>query len=88
MVSLILFSWLRGIDEKQKTDVHYRSLNGEGNFNWRFVFPLEYDPAEQCLVVTKKVLPFHLLSLVLCMHTTFMDCIKNIEKKVLYDCVS
>lgn len=31
-----------------------RSLDGEGNFNWRFVFPLEYIPAEQCLVVKKK----------------------------------
>ena len=25
--------WLKGQDKKQKTDVHYRSLNGEGNFN-------------------------------------------------------
>ncbi|XP_062502177.1 myoferlin-like isoform X2 [Corticium candelabrum] len=54
MSDIYIKGWLRGIDEKQKTDVHYRSLNGEGNFNWRFVFPLEYDPAEQCLVVTKK----------------------------------
>ena len=65
---------MRGIDEKQKTDVHYRSfifrslwhafdchfyalrsLNGEGNFNWRMVFPFNYYPAEQCMSVTKKV---------------------------------
>ena len=32
----------------------YRSLDGDGNFNWRFVFPFEYMPAEQCLVVKKK----------------------------------
>lgn len=26
--------------EPQKTDVHYRSENGEGMFNWRMVFPI------------------------------------------------
>lgn len=48
-------SWMRGEDETQKTDVHYRSLDGEGNFNWRFVFPFEFLPAENVLVVKKKV---------------------------------
>lgn len=49
-------SWLVGHEEsKQKTDVHYRSLGGEGNFNWRFVFPFNYLPAEQVCYVTKKV---------------------------------
>lgn len=33
----------------------YRSLNGEGNFNWRFVFPFEYMVAEKTMVVKKKV---------------------------------
>ena len=47
-------SWLRGEDETQKTDVHYRSMDGEGNFNWRFVFPVEYLPAENVMVVKKK----------------------------------
>jgi hypothetical protein len=55
MSDIYVKGWMRGIDDKQKTDVHYRSLNGEGNFNWRFVFPFDYDPAEQCLVVNKKV---------------------------------
>lgn len=50
------FSWIGGLeDEKQKTDVHYRSLGGEGNFNWRFIFPFEYLPSEQLCVVAKKV---------------------------------
>lgn len=40
---------------KQKTDVHYRSLGGEGNFNWRFLFPFHYLPAEQLCTVDKKV---------------------------------
>ena len=48
-------SWLRGEDETQKTDVHYRSMDGEGNFNWRFVYPFEYIPAEQVMVIKKKV---------------------------------
>ena len=38
--------WLKGPDDIQATDVHYRSLTGEGNFNWRFVYPFEYLPAE------------------------------------------
>eukprot|EP00118_Oscarella_pearsei_P024773 m.306767 g.306767 ORF g.306767 m.306767 type:complete len:2096 (+) comp41575_c0_seq1:119-6406(+) len=54
MSDIYVSGWLRGIDEKQKTDVHYRSLNGEGNFNWRLVFPFCYYPTEQCISVTKK----------------------------------
>lgn len=42
-------------EHKQKTDVHYRSLGGEGNFNWRFIFPFDYLPAEQVCTVSKKV---------------------------------
>ncbi|KFP17882.1 Dysferlin, partial [Egretta garzetta] len=50
-----LCSWLVGHEEnKQKTDVHYRSMGGEGNFNWRFVFPFDYLPAEQMCYVAKK----------------------------------
>lgn len=44
-------------EDKQKTDVHYRSLDGDGNFNWRFVFDFDYLPAEQLCLVSKKV-PF------------------------------
>ncbi|WAR21900.1 MYOF-like protein [Mya arenaria] len=57
MSDIYVSGWLQGQDEKQKTDIHYRSLNGEGNFNWRFVFPFEYVPAENCVVVKKKQLP-------------------------------
>ncbi|NXD70995.1 DYSF protein, partial [Eolophus roseicapillus] len=50
-----LCSWLVGHEEnKQKTDVHYRSMGGEGNFNWRFIFPFDYLPAEQMCYVAKK----------------------------------
>ncbi|GFO37985.1 Fer-1-related [Plakobranchus ocellatus] len=54
MSDIYLKGWMGGIDEKQKTDVHYRSLDGEGNFNWRMVFPFDYQVAEQTMVVKKK----------------------------------
>uniref|UniRef100_A0A8C6QVT3 Fer-1 like family member 6 n=1 Tax=Nannospalax galili TaxID=1026970 RepID=A0A8C6QVT3_NANGA len=47
--------WIKGLeDDKQETDVHYNSLTGEGNFNWRFLFPFQYLPAEKQMVVTKR----------------------------------
>uniref|UniRef100_A0A672YX44 C2 domain-containing protein n=1 Tax=Sphaeramia orbicularis TaxID=375764 RepID=A0A672YX44_9TELE len=47
--------WLKGLeDDRQETDVHYNSLTGEGNFNWRFVFPFNYMPAEKVVVVKKR----------------------------------
>lgn len=32
-----------------------RSLTGEGNFNWRFIFPFQYQKAEEKIVIKKKV---------------------------------
>ncbi|XP_028592026.2 fer-1-like protein 6 isoform X1 [Podarcis muralis] len=47
--------WVKGLeDDRQETDVHYNSLTGEGNFNWRFVFPFHYLPAEKQVVVSKR----------------------------------
>nr|XP_033809300.1 dysferlin isoform X2 [Geotrypetes seraphini] len=55
MSDIYVKGWLMGHEEgKQKTDVHYRSLGGEGNFNWRFVFPFDYLPAEQVCAISKK----------------------------------
>uniref|UniRef100_A0A674AYD1 Myoferlin n=1 Tax=Salmo trutta TaxID=8032 RepID=A0A674AYD1_SALTR len=55
MSDIYVKGWMPGMEEdKQKTDVHYRSLDGEGNFNWRFVFGFEYLPAEQLCLVSKK----------------------------------
>uniref|UniRef100_A0A8C3VXA6 Myoferlin n=1 Tax=Catagonus wagneri TaxID=51154 RepID=A0A8C3VXA6_9CETA len=55
MSDIYVKGWIPGNEEnKQKTDVHYRSLDGEGNFNWRFVFPFDYLPAEQLCIVAKK----------------------------------
>uniref|UniRef100_A0A8C8XFB6 Myoferlin n=1 Tax=Panthera leo TaxID=9689 RepID=A0A8C8XFB6_PANLE len=55
MSDIYVKGWIPGSEEnKQKTDVHYRSLDGEGNFNWRFVFPFDYLPAEQLCIIAKK----------------------------------
>uniref|UniRef100_A0A3Q2VZN1 Dysferlin, limb girdle muscular dystrophy 2B (autosomal recessive) n=1 Tax=Haplochromis burtoni TaxID=8153 RepID=A0A3Q2VZN1_HAPBU len=55
MSDIYVKGWLDGHEHnKQKTDVHYRSLGGEGNFNYRFLFPFNYLPAEQLCVVDKK----------------------------------
>lgn len=48
-------SWLKGQQEdKQDTDVHYHSITGEGNFNWRFIYPFDYLMAEEKIVISKK----------------------------------
>uniref|UniRef100_H3D0Y8 Dysferlin, limb girdle muscular dystrophy 2B (autosomal recessive) n=1 Tax=Tetraodon nigroviridis TaxID=99883 RepID=H3D0Y8_TETNG len=55
MSDIYVKGWLDGHEHnKQKTDVHYRSLGGEGNFNYRLLFPFHYLPAEQLCVVDKK----------------------------------
>ncbi|XP_061566582.1 dysferlin isoform X5 [Cololabis saira] len=55
MSDIYVRGWLDGHEHnKQKTDVHYRSLGGEGNFNFRFLFPFHYLPAEQLCVVDRK----------------------------------
>ncbi|XP_034076507.1 otoferlin-like isoform X3 [Gymnodraco acuticeps] len=47
--------WLKGQQEdKQDTDVHYHSITGEGNFNWRYVYPFDYLMAEEKIVISKK----------------------------------
>ncbi|KAI4471231.1 fer-1-like [Holotrichia oblita] len=53
--------WLTGTDDAQSTDVHYRSLGGEGNFNWRFVFPFRYLKTEHKIVVVKREKAFDLV---------------------------
>ncbi|XP_070758115.1 fer-1-like protein 4 [Enoplosus armatus] len=47
--------WIKGLEgDKQETDVHFSSLTGEGNFNWRFVFRFDYLPTEKEVVYKKK----------------------------------
>lgn len=50
----IVLRWLKGPEDCQSTDIHYRSLTGEGNFNWRFLFPFDYLVAEEKIVISKK----------------------------------
>uniref|UniRef100_H2Z7I1 C2 domain-containing protein n=1 Tax=Ciona savignyi TaxID=51511 RepID=H2Z7I1_CIOSA len=55
MSDIYFKGWISGLEHKQqKTDVHYRSLDGTGNFNWRFVFPFDYLPQERMVHVAKK----------------------------------
>ncbi|XP_047464489.1 myoferlin isoform X2 [Mugil cephalus] len=55
MSDIYVKGWMPGMEEdKQKTDVHYRSLDGDGNFNWRYVFGFDYLPTEQLCLVSKK----------------------------------
>ncbi|XP_061667432.1 otoferlin isoform X3 [Syngnathoides biaculeatus] len=55
MSDIYVRGWLKGQQEdRQDTDVHYHSLTGEGNFNWRFVFPFDYLMAEEKIVMSKK----------------------------------
>ncbi|XP_075994487.1 fer-1-like protein 4 [Genypterus blacodes] len=47
--------WIKGMEgEKQETDVHFNSMTGEGNFNWRFIFRFDYLPTEKEVVYKKK----------------------------------
>jgi hypothetical protein len=59
MTDIYVKGWLQGFEnDKQRTDIHYRSLDGEGNFNWRFVFEFDYIVAEGLAVIKKKEHPW------------------------------
>lgn len=49
--------YLKGVGEDDmQTDVHYRSMTGEGNFNWRFIFRFDYLKAEDKIVFKKSMM--------------------------------
>ncbi|XP_078005284.1 fer-1-like protein 5 [Phascolarctos cinereus] len=55
MSDIYIKGWMRDMeDDIQKTDIHYRSITGSGNFNWRFIFTFNYLPTEQVCVLSKK----------------------------------
>ncbi|XP_035791066.1 myoferlin-like [Anopheles albimanus] len=54
MSDIYVKCWLQELQEAQRTDVHYRSLTGEGNFNWRMIFPFRYSPADGMMVIRRK----------------------------------
>ncbi|XP_050712149.1 myoferlin-like isoform X3 [Eriocheir sinensis] len=62
MSDVYVKGWLQGTNNVQKTDTHYRCMDGEANFNWRFVFPLEMLEAEQVMLVEYKEHPWSLSS--------------------------
>ncbi|CAF1359491.1 unnamed protein product [Rotaria magnacalcarata] len=48
-------AWIIGEKtDVQQTDIHYRSLTGEGNFNWRFIFDFQFLDIEQKVVFESK----------------------------------
>ncbi|XP_050093922.1 fer-1-like protein 4 [Anopheles aquasalis] len=54
MSDIYVKCWLQELTEAQRTDVHYRSLTGEGNFNWRMIFPFRYSPADGTMVIRRR----------------------------------
>ena len=42
------------VNEYCRTDVHYRSSDGNGYFNWRFMFNFDYLPVEERIVYKTK----------------------------------
>ncbi|XP_066944947.1 myoferlin-like isoform X4 [Macrobrachium rosenbergii] len=54
MSDVYVKGWLQGTNNVQKTDIHYRCMDGEANFNWRLVYHLEMIEAEQVMVVEHK----------------------------------
>ncbi|CUF53784.1 Hypothetical protein, putative [Bodo saltans] len=52
MVDIYVRAWMNGLrHDMQSTDVHYRSLDGSGTFNWRMNFQFMFDPR------SKKIMP-------------------------------
>ncbi|KAL7306383.1 hypothetical protein TKK_0001807 [Trichogramma kaykai] len=45
-------------EDAQRTDVHYNSLTGEGNFNWRFTFRFTWARGERCMIIRRKASVF------------------------------
>uniref|UniRef100_A0A8C7BKZ9 Fer-1 like family member 5 n=1 Tax=Neovison vison TaxID=452646 RepID=A0A8C7BKZ9_NEOVI len=55
MSDIYVKGWLAGLEkDMQKTDIHYHSLTGESNFNWRFIFTMDYLAAERVCVQSQK----------------------------------
>ncbi|CAD6184820.1 unnamed protein product [Caenorhabditis auriculariae] len=46
--------FVNGMLKSEKTDVHYRSLDGCGEFNWRILLNIDYNPWEKKVVAKTK----------------------------------
>ena len=51
---MFVVGWLKSTNTRTLIFIT-TTIEGEGNFNWRFVFPFNYIPAEQEIVVLKKI---------------------------------
>ncbi|CAF1503027.1 unnamed protein product [Didymodactylos carnosus] len=55
MSDIYVKGWILGDKlDGQDTETHYRSLTGEGNFNWRFIFNFDYLDIEDKIVYDAK----------------------------------
>jgi hypothetical protein len=54
MSDIYVKGWMNGSDDIQSTDIHYRSLDGDGMFNWRMVFPVDYIRPEKKMIIKVK----------------------------------
>ncbi|NWR37515.1 MYOF protein, partial [Tachuris rubrigastra] len=55
MSDIYVTGWLDGLPEqRQHTDIHYRSRDGHGAFNWRFLFPFEFLAAEKLCAIGRR----------------------------------
>ncbi|XP_075159891.1 ferlin family C2 domain-containing myoferlin misfire [Haematobia irritans] len=54
MSDIYVKGWCSNPDAAQITDIHYRSLDGEGQFNWRMVFTFKYSIIEDMMLVKRK----------------------------------
>lgn len=80
------FSWCSNTDEYQSTDVHYRSMNGEGKFNWRMIFPLKYSIVED--MVSKNSVSFFFFSGRNKAQTYIYTYINNEKRLLIINCVN
>lgn len=51
---LCVRAYISGNDKGQKTDVHYRSMDGSGTFNWRMIFNFDYSPWDRQIVFNTR----------------------------------
>lgn len=48
---IYVLGWIGDQSNMQKTDTHFRSVTGEGNFNFRFIFNLDFLPGENKIII-------------------------------------
>ncbi|CAL4063510.1 unnamed protein product, partial [Meganyctiphanes norvegica] len=54
MSDVYVKTWMQGTNDVQKTDIHYRCMDGDANFNWRMVYNFEMLEAEQYMAAEKR----------------------------------